>query len=42
MTVSAWNPVDDWLVSTNVTVEVLERIEPIDIDDFRIVTNQVL
>ena len=42
MGVSAWNPVDDWLSSTPVTVEVIERIGPIDIEDFRLVTHPVM
>lgn len=39
--VSVWNPLDGWISSVVTTVEVLERIGPIHIDDFLIVTDHV-
>ena len=39
--VSAWNPLDGWISSQVTQVEVLERIGPIHIDDYLIVTDHV-
>lgn len=41
MMMSAWNPIDGWLSSKPTTVEVLERIGPITIDDGGKITDAV-
>jgi hypothetical protein len=38
---SAWNPIDGWMSSKPTQVEVLERVGPIQIDDYLILSDMV-
>ena len=41
LVLSVWNPIDGWVSSQKTTIEVLERVGPITIDDFRILSDYV-
>lgn len=41
MVVSAWNPIDGWISSDPTRVSIIERIGPIHINDFLILTDHV-